>query len=96
MKVRIFQPSRNAMQSGRAKTQNWLMEFDQRAPREIDPLMGWTSSADTTQQVTMVFASKDEAIAHAQREGYEFDLREKAPRVIRTRSYADNFRFDRR
>lgn len=84
------------MQSGRAKTQNWLMEFEQRAPREIDPLMGWTSSADTTQQVTLVFDSKDEAIAHARREGYEFEVREKAPRVIRARSYAENFRFDRR
>ncbi len=84
------------MQSGRAKTQNWLMEFEQRAPRAIDPLMGWTSSADTTQQVTLVFASKDEAIAHALREGYDYELREKAPRVVRPKSYAENFRHDRR
>lgn len=84
------------MQSGRATTLNWLMEFEQRAAREIDPLMGWTSSADTTQQVTMVFASKDEAIAHARREGYAYEVREKAPHAIRPKSYAENFRFDRR
>lgn len=96
MKVRIFQPSKNAMQSGRAKTQQWLMEFEQRSSRAIDPLMGWTSSADTTQQVTLSFASRDEAIAHAEREGYQYEVRDKAARAPKLRSYADNFRFDRR
>lgn len=96
MKVRIYQPAKNAMQSGRAHVGRWRLEFEQRAPRAIDPLMGWTSSADTTQQVGLWFDSRDEAIAHARREGYEFEVREGAPRAIRPKNYADNFRFDRR
>ena len=49
--ARIFMPPRNAMQSGRGRTKLWRLEFDQDKAREIEPLMGWTSSGETRQQV---------------------------------------------
>ena len=53
MPARIYQPSRNAMQSGKAKTKNWVLEFEAEIPRETDPLMGWTSSRDMKQQLKL-------------------------------------------
>ena len=44
MRVRIYKPARNAMQSGTARTKNWVLDFPAADSREIDPLMGWTSS----------------------------------------------------
>ena len=51
MVARIYKPSRSAMQSGKGKSENWLLEFETEAPRTTDPLMGWTSSGDTRQQL---------------------------------------------
>ena len=53
MLVRIYQPARNAMQSGTAKTKGWVLEFPPSGTREVDPLMGWTSSSDTQSQVRL-------------------------------------------
>ncbi len=69
MRVRIYQPARNAMQSGTAKTRDWLLVFPQADAREIDPLMGWTSSDDTQSQVRLRFASRKQAEDYARRKG---------------------------
>ena len=61
MRARIYQPARNAMQSGVAKTRQWVLEFAPSSPREVDPLMGWTSSEDTQAQVRLKFDSKEAA-----------------------------------
>jgi hypothetical protein len=58
MPVRIYRPSRNAMQSGKAKYDHWNVEFEAAAPRTVDPLMGWTSSSDMRQQVKLSFPTK--------------------------------------
>ena len=71
-------------------------EFAASSPREIEPLMGWTSSADTRRQVTMHFPSKEEAIAYAERHGIAYRVERPKERQVRPKSYADNFRFDRR
>jgi len=92
----IKRPAKSAMQSGLANTRNWVLEFAGSSPREIEPLMGWTSSADTRSQVSLTFASKEEAIAYAERHGIPYTLKEPKERQIRPKSYADNFRFDRR
>ena len=55
MRARIYQPARTAMSSGIAKTKHWVLEFAQTSSREVDPLMGWTSSSDTQTQVKMTF-----------------------------------------
>ncbi|MFC0218548.1 hypothetical protein FHS82_002419 [Pseudochelatococcus lubricantis] len=92
--ARIYKPARNAMQSGTAH-QRWLLQFEAGRPREIDPLMGWTSSADTRQQLRLWFDTKDEAIEYATREGIPFRVEEPHEARRRTLSYSDNFKFNR-
>ncbi|MEL7542382.1 MAG: ETC complex I subunit [Pseudomonadota bacterium] len=96
MAVRIYQPAKTAMQSGQAKTEVWLLEHDREERRTRDPLMGYTSSTDMRQQVVLEFATKDEAIAYARRNGLEYTVSEKKPRRRTPKSYADNFRYGRR
>ncbi len=95
MKARIYQPAKTAMQSGRAATRRWLLEFDLERAREIDPLMGWTSSADMPQQVSLSFESRDDAVAFAGKHGIPHHVEEPQPRTVRPKSYAANFRHDR-
>ena len=90
--VRIYQPSKTAMQSGMRKTLEWIVEFEPGAPRVADPLMGWIGSADTRAQVHLRFDSRDEAIAFAARNGLTYRVIEPHHRVIRPKSYAENFR----
>jgi hypothetical protein len=92
----IRRPPKSAMQSGLANTRQWVLEFAPSTPREIEPLMGWTSSRDTRRQVTLNFPTKEEAIAYAERHGLSYSLEEPKERVIRPKSYSDNFRYDRR
>jgi len=91
MLAKIYRPARNAMQSGTAKTHDWVLEFDSDAARTVDPLMGWIGNADTNTQVKMKFETREEAIAFAQRNGIPFQVTEprEAKRVIK--AYADNF-----
>jgi hypothetical protein len=95
MSARIFKPSKTAMQSGRAKTKEWVLEFEPKAAKRADPLMGWAGSTDTNEQVTLVFATKDEAVAYANRHGIAFSITAPQSQVQRPKAYADNFRFDR-
>ncbi len=95
MPVRIYRPARNAMQSGRGKSDEWLVEFEPESKREADPLMGWTSSADTKQQLRLVFPTRQEAVAYAEREGLAYTVYpETKERMIR-KSYSDNFKWGR-
>ena len=95
MTARIFMPAKTAMQSGEARTKEWVLEFEPGAPRDVDPLMGWTSSSDMQSQVRLEFDTKDEAVAYATREGLAYTLTEPKPRKPIRKSYADNFRFGR-
>lgn len=92
MSARIYRPARTAMQSGVAKTRRWVLEHDQTEARRIEPLMGWTSSADMRQQVRLYFATKDEAVAYATRQGLAFRVEEPKTKAPRSIAYADNFR----
>ena len=83
------------MQSGAARSKLWLLEFEPDRPREIEPLMGWTSSSDTRQQVRLRFDTKEEAIAYAARAGLAFRVEEPKEPTRKTMSYADNFKFNR-
>ena len=95
MPVRIYQPAKTAMQSGRANTRQWILEFEPAERRELDPLMGWTSSGDTSRQLRLKFDSREEAVAYAQQRGLAYVLIEQADRKMKPKSYSDNFRFDR-
>ena len=74
MTARIFKPAKNAMQSGRAKTKEWRLEYEPEQPRAIEPLMGWTSSGDMKQQLTLHFDSKEEAVAYCERKGIPYQV----------------------
>ena len=95
MPARIYQIPKNAMQSGMAKTDDWVLEFEPSEPRRADPLMGWIGSADTQAQVRLVFASRDEAVAYAEREGIAHVVELPHRRVVRPKAYSDNFRAGR-
>lgn len=96
MRARIYKPARTAMQSGRALTKRWILEYEPESPRELDPLMGWTSSADMRSQVLLEFDTKEEAVAFANGHAIPYQVFEPPPAKVRPRSYADNFRYDRK
>ena len=93
--ARIYRPPRNAMQSGRAQTRKWVLEYEPATRREPDPLMGWTSVRDTLNEVRLRFDSREEAVAFAEKHGLDFTVIEPQDRIERPKSYADNFRWDR-
>jgi hypothetical protein len=96
MAARIYKPAQTAMQSGPARTKEWMLEYEPETPREIDPLMGWTSSRDMKSQIILAFDTKEEAMAYAERNGIPYQVVEPTPRRPVRKSYADNFRFGRR
>ncbi|WP_293440162.1 ETC complex I subunit [Planktotalea sp.] len=98
MRARIYQPSKTAMSSGTAKTHVWILEHAPASARQVDPLMGWTSSDDTQAQVKLRFESKEAALAYAEANGIDASVREPNKRKanIRKGGYAENFATDRR
>jgi hypothetical protein len=96
MLARIFLPARNAMQSGKAKTKEWVLEFEPSSARLSDPLMGWTQSTDMNGQVRLLFETREEAVAYAQRHGIAFEVLTAPARKKIVRTYADNFAFNRK
>lgn len=98
MQARIYKPAKSAMSSGTAKTRTWVLEFAPASAREIDPLMGWTSSGDMQSQVKLRFASKEAALDYAKEHGIEAVVVEPHKRAanIRPRGYGENFATDRK
>ncbi|SHI92838.1 ETC complex I subunit conserved region [Roseomonas rosea] len=94
--ARIYSTPKSAMQSGTARTDDWVLEHAPKEAKRIDPLTGWWGSGDTDRQVRLRFGTLDEAIAYARAEGlaYEVEPRRQRP-AIRPKAYADNFRTDR-
>lgn len=96
MTAKIYRPARNVMQSGLGKAKDWVLEFVSDTPRQVDPLMGWISNADTKPQVRLTFETREEAIAFATREGIPYTVTEpREPKRI-IKAYADNFSSNRR
>jgi len=96
MSARIFSPAKTAMQSGKAKTGHWVLEFYPEQPRKIDPLMGYTSSGDMKSQIRLTFPTLEEAIAYAKKNGLAYRVQEPKETRRRQISYAENFRYDRK
>jgi hypothetical protein len=95
--ARIYRQPKSAMQSGRAGTAEWVLEFLPQEAKRIDPLTGWPGSGDTQAQVRLRFPTREAAIAHAEAGGYAFEV-ETPPPVkadVKPKAYADNFRFGR-
>ena len=98
MPARIYKPARTAMSSGAAKTKYWVLEYAPETSRDVDPLMGWTSSDDMQSQVHLRFPTKEAAMDYAQAKGIEAVVQEPKSRKanIRPRGYGENFATDRR
>ena len=98
MTARIYRPAKSAMSSGTAKTRKWVLEFVSDTAREVDPLMGWTSSEDTQAQVRMRFASKEAALEYAREHGIDATVTEPKVRKpnVRPGGYGENFATNRR
>ena len=73
-----------------------MLDFEPEVPRQVEPLMGWTSSGDMRQQLRLRFDSKEEAVAYCERQGMAYQVSETVPPKSRAMSYADNFSFKRR
>lgn len=95
MPAKIYRPAKTAMQSGKAKTNLWVLEFDQERARVIDPLMGYTGSGDMRQQLKLNFESRELAEAYAKREGIEYRVVEPKEATRKVVSYTDNFKYTR-
>jgi ETC complex I subunit conserved region len=96
MRARIYLPPKSAMQSGLARTQRWVLEYEPERQKLRDPLMGWTGSDDMRQQIRLTFDTKDAAIAYAEAQSIPYDLEIPPARVRKPKLYSDNFRADRK
>lgn len=92
MSARIYQIQKNAMQSGKALTHKWVLEFAQAEAKTPDPLTGWAGSGDTQSQVKLTFPTQDAAIAYADKYGIAYTLIATPPKALKIQAYADNFR----
>ena len=96
MTIKIYKPSKTAMQSGLGKTKKWLAEYISDIDTTTDSLMGWNSSSDTQNQIKLFFTTKDQAIKWAQKNNYQFYIEEPKIKRIKPKSYASNFDINRK
>ena len=92
MMARIYQRAKSAMQSGKARTGDWLLEHERDEPQRADPLTGWPGSGATETQVQLRFNSRDDAVAYAKRHDLDFEIVALGPKLLKLQAYADNFR----
>jgi hypothetical protein len=93
MTARIYLPTRNVMQSGRGNSQRWILEVPPELRNPAEPLMGWTSSLDTKEQVRMSFTTREAAIAYAEKHGIAYEVVEPPATRPKKKSYSDTFRW---
>jgi hypothetical protein len=94
-KARIYRPDKNPMQSGKAKTGEWLLEFEPEKPYFVDNLMGWNGMSDMPRQIKLFFPTQEAAVEYAVREQIPYDLSDANERHLVAKAYADNFKFDK-
>lgn len=96
MVARIYRPARSAMQSGKAKSREWLLSFEPEKPGGIEPLMGYTGSVDMRSQITLSFPTLEDAEAYARRAGLAYRVEQPHEPTPKRLTYSDNFKFDRK
>lgn len=98
MPARIYRPAKTAMQSGTGRTKSWVLDYVPETARGVDPLMGWTSSSDTQQQVRLRFETKEAALDYAREKGIDAVVTEPQVRKpnVRPGGYGENFATNRR
>jgi len=95
VQARIYRPAKSAMQSGKARNNQWVLEFSPQGPGFIDPIMGWRGSEDTLHQVRLTFQTLEETLAYAKKMNLAVQIDPAHSRRVRPKSYADNFRYDK-
>jgi hypothetical protein len=90
--ARIYQRIKSTMQSGRANTDRWQLEFEPAEAKRPDPLTGWAGSGDVGEQIRLGFPTAEAAIAHCERQGWDYTLIPAPEKTLKLQSYADNFR----
>lgn len=90
--ARIYQPSKNAMQSGTHNIKHWVVTFDTKE-RWDSQNMGWCASADSNSAVCLNFATMEEAIVYCSKNGWQWTVSKKSlkKKNPRQRSYGQNF-----
>ena len=92
MSARIYQLPKNAMQSGKARTATWMLEFEPAEAKKPDPMTGWAGSGDTQEQVKLSFSNEAAACDYAERYGIAYHVTQTPPKTLKLQTYADNFR----
>jgi hypothetical protein len=95
MTARIYRPAKDATQSGLGKTKLWRLDYLPESPRSIEPLMGWTASSDMKSQIKLTFATREEAVAYAERNAIPYRVEEPKEAKRQITSYSDNFKNSR-
>jgi hypothetical protein len=93
IRARLYKPTKNAMQSGRAGQGEWVLEYEITTPRRVEPLMGWISADDTLNEVALRFHTREEAVAFAEKNNIDVTIDAPPPRRVTPRSYLDNFKY---
>jgi ETC complex I subunit-like protein len=96
MTALIYRPSPNAMQSGRGKSKSWVLVYEPDKAKYIEPLMGYTGSAETQTQVRLGFDTLEEAESYARANGIPYTVQPPHEATPKRNNYSDNFRYDRK
>lgn len=94
--AKIYQPAKSAMQSGRGKTRQWVLEYERPFPGNPDALMGWNTMPDTLPEIKLTFSSKEEAVAYAVAKKLNYVVKEPNATAVSPKAYAENFSFSKR
>ena len=92
MAARIYQRARNAMQSGKARANEWILEFESARRRRADPLTGWAGGSETQEQVKLTFPTLEAAQAYAAKNLIDAHVVPPEQPKLKLQAYADNFR----
>ena len=92
MLARLYQRPKSSMQSGRARTGQWLLEIERKEAQRPDPLTGWSGSGATQTQVQLHFTTREAAVAYALANDLTLEVVPLGPRTLKLQAYADNFR----
>ncbi|ORZ21846.1 ETC complex I subunit conserved region-domain-containing protein [Lobosporangium transversale] len=85
---RIYQQAKAATQSGIANTGYWRLDFDTELEAER-----FENDSDYMHSLAMKFRTKEDAIAFADKQGWDYTVQEPNKRVFRKKVYADNFKY---
>ena len=89
-KAKIYKPSKTAMQSGKAKSNLWILEYEN-LNTGINPLTGWQTSKDTLSEIKLEFQTKEDAINYVKKNNIDHYIVDSNDQKFIKKSYSDNF-----